>query len=262
MAMNLYNRGSVENGDAMRPAAMILFSALSLLPAATVAAELPSWDYMGGGNDDEDWGMLSPAYAKCTVGTQQSPVAINEAKVSMMTPLSFDYHTSDIVEQRRELTLLLQFNDGNSIRHEGISYKLRQIRFHTPSEHSIEGGMPPLEMQFIHQNGDNILILAVQAVVGAENTAIKALVENLPHKGAPEARLSFDPNNLLPEKRGFYAYTGSLSWPPCTEGVEWRVMKNPITLSKEQLKAVTQLLGRNARMPQPIYFRTITQTRE
>lgn len=248
----------------MRPATLILFSLFSALPTLAGAEPAPAWNYMGGANDDEGWGLLSKEYAKCTLGNQQSPVAINEAKVSAMGPLKFDYTESNVVEQHRELTLLLQFNDtdANSLRHEGETYTLKQIRFHTPSEHSIKGAMPPMEIQFIHQQGEKVMIVAVAAMPGDENASLKTLIEHLPFKGFPEQHIRFDAKGLLPIKQGFYAYTGSLSWPPCYEGVEWRVMKEPITISKEQLKTLSHFLGRNARLPQPIYFRTITQTME
>ncbi len=252
-------------GEAMRPARLsaLFLSALALIPCARAEDALPAWDYIGGANDDEDWGLLSPAYAKCTVGTAQSPVAIDETQKTSMLPMQFDYKASEAVEQWRELSLILQFKDGNTLRSEGTEYRLRQVRFHTPAEHDIKGVNLPLEMQFIHESADKqVLVVAVQAVTGAANAALQTVVEALPHKGAPEKTVQVDVAGLLPKKRGYYAYEGSLSWPPCTEGVQWRVMKEPITLSKDQLRALGLLLGRNARLSQPIYFRHIKETQE
>lgn len=257
-----YAQAELFYGVAMPPARLsaLIISALAFTAPAQ-AAEAPAWDYIGGANDDEDWGAISPAYAKCTIGTEQSPVAIDEAKKSSMLPIEFSYQPSEVVEQWRDLTLLVQFSEGNNLRHEGVDYALKQIRFHTPTEHSVLGKDLPMEMQFIHESADKqVLIVAVQAQLGAANAAIQALVEHLPKRGMPEQKLTLDPALLLPEKRGYYAYRGSLSWPPCTEGVEWLVLKTPITVTREQLSAISHLTGRNARLPQPLYLRTIKES--
>jgi len=250
-----------ENGEAMRPAlSALLLSSIILLPCSAVAA--PAWDYMGGANDDEGWELLSPDYTACKEGSAQSPVVIADAKAAALAPLVFDYHASDVVAQRREKTLIVQFKEGNNFSQDGTTFSLRQIRFHTPSEHGIHAQALPLEMHFIHQHGADVLIVAVLVQVGEENAALQSIIENLPEKNSPEKLFRFDPSALLPLIQGFYAYSGSLSWPPCTEDVAWRVMKVPLTLSQAQLKKFTALLGRNARLPQPLYFRNILETTE
>ena len=253
-------------GEVMRPARLsaLLFSAMALMPPMAHAADaLPAWNYLGGANDDEDWGLLSPNYATCTLGTAQSPVAIDAAKPSSILPMQFAYKLSNVITQRRELALIVQFSEGNHLRSEGSDYGLKQIRFHTPSEHVVKGKNMPLEIHFIHESTDHeVLIVAVQAELGQANTALQSIIEQLPEKGTPEKKTVFDPNGLLPQKRGYYAYTGSLSWPPCTENVQWRVMKETITLSHEQINAIGKLLGRNARLLQPLYLRSITETIE
>jgi carbonic anhydrase len=249
--------------DVMRPGLLPALFLLAALPVSAMAEEkLPEWNYIGGANDDEGWGDLSPAYATCTLGGQQSPVGIDETKSTTMGKMKFDYRESDVITQRRELTLIVQFKAGNVVHHEGSDYALKQIRFHTPAEHSVRGENMPLEMHLIHQNAKGeILIIAVQAKVGdTPNAALQAVIDHLPEKGSPEKKARFNPEGLLPEKRGYYAYTGSLSWPPCTEGVSWRVFKQPITISREQIRAIGKLLGRNARLLQPLYLRPILET--
>lgn len=244
---------------------------LSLIPGPASAAQgaasgtLPAWDYRGGANDDEGWATLSPAYAACAAGTQQSPVAINAPQRSSMLPLRFAYVSSPVIVQRRDKALLLQFGGGSTVRSEGVDYTLRQIRFHTPAEHSIASRDLPLEMHFIHQAEDRrILIIAVQGQEGAGpeegSEALARIAAHLPERGAPEKHMRLDPGALLPDAQGYYAYTGSLSWPPCIEGVAWRVMKKPITVSRAQLQAISRLTGRNARLLQPLYLRIIQET--
>ncbi len=242
----------------MRPALSALLISL-LLPTAAHAQT--AWDYSGSGDADEGWGALSPDYSVCSLGTQQSPVAINEAEKSSMLPLRVSYGKSKAITQRRELTLLVQVEGTNILRSDGVEYVLKQIRFHTPSEHSVHGEMLPLEMHFIHESADHkVLIVALQAKMGGKNFALQPILNALPEKGSPEKSLSFNPGDLLPGKLGFYAYTGSLSWPPCTEGVEWRVLKEKVSVSQEQIKAISKLIGRNARLLQPLYLRPIKKS--
>lgn len=246
----------------MRPAALSTLLLLGLA-APALAADKPLWDYLSGALDDEDWEKLSPDYETCLDGQEQSPVAIGDTKKIALEPLVFDYKQSDVVVQRRELTLIVQFWGTSKLVSEGEDYFLKQIRFHSPAEHDVKDTTLPLEMHFIHQTAEGkVIIVAVQADVGKSNEAMQAIVEHLPGRGVPEQKMQMNPSGLLPKTGGQYVYYGSLSWPPCTEGVQWRVMKSPITISKEQLKAIEHLLGRNARLPKALNGRTILETIE
>lgn len=248
------------------PLTGILLSALVAAPAqaadATGTAHMPAWDYIGGANDDEGWAELSPAYALCGSGNHQSPVDIQDAKRGKLQPLAILYREVNAIAQLREQALVVQL-EGGTLRDGDTEYALKQLRLHSPAEHSIQGETHMLEIQFIHQSADGkVLIVAALADVGAENAALAPLLANLPSLSTREKPLRLNAESLLPAQRGYFAYEGSLTWPPCTEGVQWRVMKTPLTVSKDQAHTIATLLGRNARLPQPLYLRSIQQTTE
>lgn len=245
------------------PLTGILLSALLPASAAAEAARPPAWDYIGGANDDEGWAELSPDYKACA-GHSQSPVDIQTAEAAALPALQVRYRLSDAIAQLREQTLLVQFQPGNTLDMGGKEYQLKQLRVHTPAEHSIQGKTAMLELQLLHQAQDGALLLvAVLAEMGeAAHAGLTPLMDNLPDAGEREKKLRLDPTGLLPHAHGYYAYEGSLTWPPCTEGVKWLVMKQPLDISRDQGRRFAQLLGRNARLPQPLYLRSIHQTTE
>jgi carbonic anhydrase len=256
-----YAEAHPMNGAAMHPAIpALLFAALAT--PAYAETNPPAWDYRSAGDDEEGWGALSKHYATCDIGMRQSPIHVLDATRTAALPLKFSYEEAEVVVQKREHALIVQFEgDGNHATLDSEAFALRQIRFHTPSEHAIHGHSYSLEMQFIHQNArKEVMVAAVFAEIGDALPGLEPLMAHLPHKGAPELRLRFDPSGLLPQKTGFYAYPGSLTWPPCTEGVAWKLLKHPVTLSKEQLRAIGRLLGRNARMPHPLNERRVTES--
>jgi len=231
------------------------------LPCPAIAAEkIPEWNYFGGANDDEGWDRISPL---CSDGTSQSPVGIDYTTITAMPPLTIRYGDMKTRIERKEHTLVIDTQGRNTLSVDGHSYRLTQIRIHTPSEHSRQGHTYPIELHFIHHDSKGrIMIAAVFIETGAGNQTLQQFIDNAPHKKDIVVNLSFDPASLLPVDKGYFAYTGSLSWPPCTEGVEWRIFKTPITATKEQLDALEKLISRNARTLQPLYMRTIRETKD
>ncbi len=126
----------------------------------------------------------------------------------------------------------------------------------------MRGAFTPLEIELVHKNDKGeMLILSIFAKTGAENAALNALTKHMPTRTVPTS-FTFNPATLLPAKPGYYAYTGSITVPPCTEGVQWRIYKENITVSKEQLTALATFIGRNARLTQPAYMREVQETRD
>lgn len=248
----------------------LMMTALLLLPGeAAAAAEsaeprpAPVWGYnMSGAGEDEGWSELSPEYTKCAYGDRQSPVMLADTKRSAMPAMRPDYHSSPISMEKKDRTIVIDVGGNNTLVDEGHSYKLVQIRIHTPAEHQFINALNPMELHFIHKDGEGkMLIMAVWGKrTETSHTGLQALLDKAPSMAKTIAKMDFDPASLLPVSSGYYAYTGSLSWPPCTEGVEWRVRKQPIGISKDQMKALGKLLGRNARLLQPPYMRTIRET--
>ena len=250
-------------------AVITLLSAALLIAPAASAEDVPRsenlpWSYGAGANNDEGWALLSPEFAPCTIGTSQSPVSISYTTVSDLPELSFHYSTVTAQLDHKDHTLVIAPSGDNTVTIDHHDYHLVKIKFHSPSEHPILDQDYPMEIHLIHQDENKkILIVAVLVDYGSANDALKAM---LPHIFEKTAELTINLNALLPTPEdskplGYYAYSGSLSSPPCTEGVEWRVLKTPITMDRDQFVPLTRVLQRNARLPQPLYLRTISETK-
>lgn len=253
----------------MPPRIVSLILSSLLLPSAALATsgdtkkEAPVWNYFGGANHDEGWAELSPDYSLCQYGNRQSPLIIFNTKRSAMPALDTDYRKSPISIEKKDRTFVISFNGGNTITDHDKTYTLKEIRIHTPAEHQVlNAELNPLELHLIHKDkGGNTLIMAIFGQrIGQPHPGLQELLDVIPSVAKKIVKAQFDPSALLPVKTGYYAYTGSLSWPPCIEGVEWRVRKQPIGISRDQLRTLGKLLGRNARLQQPHYFRTVKET--
>jgi carbonic anhydrase len=229
-------------------------------PAAEPAG--PSWSY----SDSEGWGNIAPEYAACKTGTAQSPIDIpslvNKAKLA---PLALSYDS---------LPLRVK-NDGHTIRVEGGKtstltlgsspaehYELAQLHFHSPSEHTIAGQAFELEMHLVHKNATGgIAVLAVLFKKGKEQPGLSAILDTAPMepKTTKEATgVRLDPTTLLPDTSDYVTYTGSLTAPPCTEGVTWLVLSATQDASPEQIKKLRDLLRVATNRPvQPVAGRQI-----
>ncbi|MES2353252.1 MAG: carbonic anhydrase family protein [Pseudomonadota bacterium] len=216
------------------------------------------WGY-GPQNGPEKWGYLSPYFATCQVGTQQSPIDIRYPELWAMPSLRFNYVTSNAEIINNGHTIQIAFSAGGSARVGGAVYNLVEINFHTPSEEKINGNAFPMSAHFIHKSAeDKIAIVAVMFMLGQENKALKPLFDMFPIKQGDKNFLSeVNPNIFLPPDHGYYAYLGSLTTPPCTEGVRWNVLTQPIEISEAQLEGFRKLYPMNARPVQSINGRRV-----
>lgn len=243
-----------------------LFACLSLLfiaplHAADRANAPVSWSYDNDYTGQDEWGLLTPAFAACGIGTGQSPVHIANTKPVQKPAPVFDYKTANADVRHAGFTVETRIEGEQAYVEDNTRYTLRYIHLHSPSEHIAKDVFYPLEIQLMHENAEGKkLILAVFAQIGAPLDKLDALLDATPkNQGDAPVSITFNPAWLLPEYGGHYAYTGSLTTPPCTEGIEWRVMKKTISISKPQLSKLTKHIGRNARLTQPIYMRTIEE---
>jgi carbonic anhydrase len=153
---------------------------------------------------------------------------------------------------------------GSYIKVGGKRYELLQYHFHTPSEHMKEGFNYPMEMHIVHRDGDgNFAVIGVIFQEGEENEYLNNLLNVLPKKTAKQkiySALSVNPAYFIPANTEFYKYSGSLTTPPCTEGVYWMVFKQPITASAEQIQQMNEVMGENARPVNPVNSRTILKS--
>lgn len=224
----------------------------------------PAWSYDGDADNQERWGDLSPDYAQCLLGLEQSPINVSNVDTDALPVLATLYDTANINAYYRSNMLELEVQGQNTLSTGGVEYTLKRIFFHMPAEHRIREKFHFAEIQFMHESRDGkIIILSSFLDIGERsNTSIDDILVYLPDKTKPDTpkKFSLDLGKLLPENRGYYAYTGSLTFPPCTQGVEWRLLKTPITATDLQVESLAKYLGRNARMVQPIYNRIIKET--
>ncbi|MFZ3073365.1 MAG: carbonic anhydrase family protein [Thermodesulfobacteriota bacterium] len=238
-------------------------SAYSAALAGEKGHGAPHWTYEGEGSPDK-WGELSPDYATCSQGKTQSPIDIKEAAQEELTPIDFSYSaikTAKVLNNGH--TLQVNYDNGSMISINGKEYDLVQFHFHAPSEHTVNGKPADMELHFVHKNGNKKLaVVGVLMVKGAENETIAKLWANLPKNAndSADVKAAFNAGDLLPVEKGYFNYSGSLTTPPCSEGVNWLVLKNPIEMSESQIKAFAGIIGKSNRPVQPVNKRKLKST--
>ena len=230
----------------------------------TEPLESPHWAYEGD-IGPEAWGALDGAYELCSVGTQQSPVDIDEAVVVTedLDDLEFLYQPSTLTLVNNGHTVQANYDAGSQLVVNGHPYDLLQVHFHTPSEHSLNGEMFDAEAHFVHRDAEGKGFLAVVGVfirVGEENPAFTEVLANAPEEGQPETFSELiNAAQMLPADTSTYRYLGSLTTPPCSQGVRWNVLAEPITMSQEQLGRLAELMGKNNRPLQTLGERRLVR---
>ncbi|MEP3389792.1 MAG: carbonic anhydrase family protein [Reichenbachiella sp.] len=234
-----------------------------------VSARPAHWGY-DGGVGPSNWGTLSPVYALCAEGNGQSPINISDTEIGNeaafildygTTPLkiAFNQHVDNIVDNGH--TIQVNVDEGSTITFGEKVYDLKQFHFHTPSEHTIDGENLPLEMHFVHQSKDESLaVLSVMFQEGAANDNFARIIPNLPKTKGESIHLADETIQLhmhIPENVSGYFYNGSLTTPPCSENVQWVVLKENPTMSTQQIQAISDIIGPNNRPTQALNERTI-----
>lgn len=223
------------------------------------ADNAPHWTYAGAVGA-ANWANLSPDFSACA-GKNQSPINLTGFIEADLTTISFSYQPGGQEILNNGHTVQINYAEGSSITIDGTQFNLKQFHFHAPSENQINGKSYPMEAHLVHADKDGNL--AVVGVMIEEGTEIKALTDawaKIPKTaGAPVALPSrVMAEGLLPENRDYYRFNGSLTTPPCSEGVRWLVMKNTITASKAQIDTFKQALHEpNNRPLQPVNARSI-----
>jgi carbonic anhydrase len=239
----------------------LVFCALLVCAAPNALASGGAhWGYAGEAGP-EHWGALDSAFTLCATGRQQSPIDISAAIPSDQPPLGIDYRgtASDMLNNGH--TVQVNFPAGSTLNLAGQVFVLKQVHFHTPSETHLRGREFPFEAHFVHADAQGALaVIAVLFEDGAENAALAQLWTEMPVAvGELHAlRAAFSPADLLPGDRDDYRFIGSLTTPPCSEGVRWQVLKQPLTLSRAQIQRFAALVhGRNDRPIQPLHARQV-----
>jgi carbonic anhydrase len=219
------------------------------------------WAYSGD-TGPESWGRLKPEFQQCMLGKRQSPIDIREGIPVQLDPIQFDYRPSGFRVIDNGHTVQVNVEPGNSIVVSGRRYDLLQFHFHRPSEERINGRQFEMVAHLVHKDLDGKLaVVAVLMDQGKMHPLVQQVWNNLPlEKNSEQAAMTqLDMNLLLPEQRQYYTYMGSLTTPPCSEGVLWMVMKSPAAMSREQISVFTKLYPMNARPIQQASGRLIKE---
>lgn len=240
----------------------ILTASLFVLSASAFAGPTPHWAYEGESGPD-NWGNLSDEFITCKTGKFQSPIDILHPFNADLPPLVLDFHTVAENLVNNGHTLQVTASDEDEFQLDDQTFILRQYHFHAPSENRINGKSFPLEAHFVHasEEGD-IAVLAVMFEIGPENSALTPLLARLPKEKNLEVSIDkrLDLRPLFPSDLHYYRFSGSLTTPPCTEGLRWIVMKNTVTLSEKQLEMFKNALEHSNNRPiQPLNGRMIVQ---
>jgi carbonic anhydrase len=234
--------------------------------AVTVAAAAPRngthWTYEGE-SGPANWSKINSSWAMCAGGRRQSPIDIRDGIKVDLEQITFDYHPSSFNEIDNGHTIQVTVGGGNFITVGNQTYELVQFHFHRPSEERVNGKGTEMVIHLVHKNAEGKLaIVAVLLERGKQHSLIQTVWNNLPLEKnelvAPSVVL--DLKDALPEKREYYTYMGSLSEPPCTEGVLWLVMKQPMQASPAQMALFSRLYPLNARPVQQGFGRMIKES--
>jgi len=237
---------------------------------AKSSARPAHWGY-GEENGPAKWASLDPAYSECGQGHSQSPIDISAPAAESLSEWDTEYgvtqiriahhqHVESIIDNGH--TIQVNYSKGSTLTIEGKAYELKQFHFHTPSENTVNGNHYPMEMHMVHQSADGALaVYSAFFEQGDHNSNFDPIVKNLPNKAGDAHDLkdvTIDLDNLLPKSHNAYHFMGSLTTPPCSEGVNWLVAVEAVQMSPEQLNEFAKRLNNNNRPTQPLYGRTIT----
>ena len=238
-------------------AVALLLAGASISPLGALAK--PQYGYSGK-IGPEKWAQLSPKYAACSDGAEQAPVNIvskNTVKQTKATELHPDYPATsgDVVNTGTSI----QVNTSGNLTIGTTPYKLLQYHFHTPSEEAINGVHYNANVHLVHQNAQGELaVIGVNFKQGAANRYLASFWNKLPRQQGGSITVPLPSlKELLPASLAYYTYAGSLTTPPCTEGVRFYILKQPVSISAEQLAVFQKLYPMNARPLQPLNERVI-----
>jgi carbonic anhydrase len=222
------------------------------------------WAYEGK-DGPAHWSSLDSTYQACGLGKQQSPIDIRGAVSADLPAIEFHYQPSPLKLVDNGHTVQVTYAPGSSVTIGDKNYQLVQFHFHHPAEETVNGKAYPLVAHLVHASADgHLAVIAVLFTQGQANEVVANVWQHLPAEKEKEATfndVSVDANGLLPMSRGYYTFGGSLTTPPCTEGVTWVVMKTPVEVSAGQISTFAAKYPHNARPVQPGNGRSIQMTK-
>ncbi|MEA5567222.1 carbonic anhydrase family protein [Anabaena sp. UHCC 0399] len=254
--MNLINKKWCKNILVF----VTFFIGLITIPSVqTFAGEgTPDWGYGGAANPTQ-WAQISHDFALCELGRDQSPINLVSAIKEKLQPIFFNYKPTPLVVVNNGHTLQVNYAPGSTITINGEKYTLLQFHFHTPSEHTIGGKAAAMELHLVHRNdAGQLSVVGIMMKEGAANRLINEIWQYIPAVGETKTvSRTINAAAFLPNTKAYFSYPGSLTTPPCSEGVRWNVLVEPITVSKEEISIFQKLYQVNARPIQPVNGRVI-----
>lgn len=233
-----------------------LACACCLKAGATIASDAPAhgahaahWSYEGDGNP-EKWGELQSDFRMCQLGLEQTPIDLSDGIKGDVGSVDYDYKPLPLRIVNNGHTVQFNADPGSACVINGARYELLQFHLHHPSEHLLAGKNFDLECHFVHKSAAGALaVTGVFIRPGAESAALKAFFDAMPAKEGPELKVGGTINvaAILPKTGGYFRYMGSLTTPPCSEGLTWTVHKEPVEASVDQIRKFASLFPKNAR---------------
>jgi carbonic anhydrase len=223
------------------PLLAVLALGVTAMAATQTAAQSANWSYQGK-TGPLVWGKLDPEFQACSKGHEQSPLDIRGAHLNKaLRPIEFHYIAGPVTLTNDGRTIVARVNPGSYIVAGGTRYELVEFSFHHPGEQAVNGKLTSMDVQLLHRSADGKLAIVDVRLVeeaGSPNAVLAALWPHLPATvGASEkATEMVSAGGLLPADRGYWTYMGSLTIPPCTEGVRWFVLEQELSLSRDQLR--------------------------
>ena len=224
------------------------------------------WSYDGEGGP-ANWGKLQPEFNLCAIGKRQSPIHIEDGATLLgpAEPIAFNYTGSNGTVVNNGHTIQVDVQGDNSIVVRGVRYQLAQFHFHTPSEEQINGNRSAMVAHLVHKSDEGQLaVVAVLLEAGNPNPLIDKVWTYMPLDAGDKVRMPrglLNLNELLPADQRYYQFIGSLTTPPCSEGVLWMVLKQPVPIGRDQLRIFRQLYPNNARPVQPDNGRPVREAK-
>ena len=223
-----------------------------------------NWDYSDRLGPNH-WGDLSADFTTCKTGRRQSPIDIRNPKKVDLPPIHFDYKPSPLHIIDNGHTIMINYAPGSFMFVGGKKYELKQFHFHRPSEEKIDGRGFAMTAHLVHADPNGKLaVVAVLLQKGEDNPLVHELWNDLPKEKDKEEHLNniqIDVARLLPADHGYYTFDGSLTTPPCSEGVTWYVLKHPVTVTAAEIEQFSKIYRNDARPTQPLYDRVVMESK-
>jgi carbonic anhydrase len=238
----------------------VAFYALGSATSFAATAQAGHWSYSGP-HGAAHWAELDPAYEACGKGQEQSPIDIRNARVEALPDLQFSYGKVSPSIVNNGHTVQVNVPEGQFLQVGDHRYQLVQFHFHTPSEERVEGKASAMVGHLVHRDAQGKLaVVAVLIQPGKANAAFESILSHLPARAGETLTvegLQVDLAALLPASRRYYDFEGSLTTPPCSEGVHWMVLADPVTVSAKAVESFRKIYAANARPIQSLHKRVV-----